>query len=114
MKNIILAICALSIFSCGKVDDLHDAATKVIPQKMENLAQSTAELKRIETVKTAVQELNDPKTYKKLSPVPVDLLAWNKVWVDDNGRPKISDKLEMIVLPPLPIASASAAKKILF
>ena len=26
---------------------------------------------------------------------PVDLLAWNKVWVDDNGRPKISDKLEI-------------------
>ena len=25
---------------------------------------------------------------------PVDLLAWNKVWVDDNGRPKISEKLE--------------------
>ncbi len=26
---------------------------------------------------------------------PVNLLAWNKVWVDDNGRPKISDKLEI-------------------
>ncbi len=26
---------------------------------------------------------------------PVDLLAWNKVWVNDNGRPKISDKLEL-------------------
>ena len=26
---------------------------------------------------------------------PVDLLAWNKVWVNDNGRPKISDKLEI-------------------
>lgn len=26
---------------------------------------------------------------------PVDLLAWNKVWVDDNGRPKIADKLDI-------------------
>lgn len=26
---------------------------------------------------------------------PVDLLSWNKVWVDDNGRPKISDQLEI-------------------
>ncbi len=26
---------------------------------------------------------------------PVDLLAWNKVWVDDNGRPKISDELKI-------------------
>ncbi len=26
---------------------------------------------------------------------PVDLLAWNKVWVNDNGRPKISEKLEI-------------------
>ena len=26
---------------------------------------------------------------------PVDLLAWNKVWVNDNGRPKILDKLEI-------------------
>ncbi len=25
---------------------------------------------------------------------PIDLLAWNKVWVNDNGRPKISDQLE--------------------
>lgn len=26
---------------------------------------------------------------------PVDLLSWNKVWVDDNGRPKISDQIEI-------------------
>ncbi len=101
MKNIILAICALGLFSCGKVDDLHDAATKVIPQKMENLAQSTAELKRIETVKTAVQELNDPKNYKKLSPVPVDLLAWAKkaaenMLVDDELIPYIYTKISDI------------------
>ncbi len=25
----------------------------------------------------------------------VDLLAWNKVWVDETGRPKMSDKLEI-------------------
>jgi aminopeptidase N len=25
---------------------------------------------------------------------PVDLIAWNKVWVDDNGRPRVSNKLE--------------------
>ena len=26
---------------------------------------------------------------------PIDLIAWNKVWVEDNGRPKISEQLEI-------------------
>ncbi len=26
---------------------------------------------------------------------PVDLIAWNKVWVEDNGRPKLSEQLEI-------------------
>jgi hypothetical protein len=101
MKNIILVICAFGLFSCGKIEELHDAATKVIPAKMESLSQNTSELKRIETVKTAIQELNDPKNYKKLSPVPVDILAWAKkaaenMLVDDELIPYIYTKISDI------------------
>ncbi len=98
MKKIILVICALGLSSCGKINDLHDAATEVIPEKMETLAKNTEELRRQEVVKTAVLELNDPKNYKKLSPIPVDLLSWAKkaaenMLVDDELVPYIYTKI---------------------
>lgn len=101
MKKIIFAISVLVLSSCGKIHDLHSAATEVIPEKMERLAGNTEELRRQEVVKTAVLELNDPKNYKKLSPVPVDLLAWAKkaaenMLVDDELIPYVYTKISDI------------------
>ncbi len=101
MKLFILTICALGLFSCGKIDDLHNAATEVIPAKMQQLANNTDELKRKETIKTATLELNDPKNYKDLSPVPYDILPWAKIaaenmLVDEELVPFIYTKIQKI------------------
>ena len=102
MNKLLLSITVvLGFSSCGKIQELHDAATKEIPNRMEGLANNTSELKRLETVKTAVQELNDPKNYEKLSPVPVDLMPWGKkaaenMTVEDELIPYVYIKLKDI------------------
>lgn len=103
MKNILMiAVAATALFSaCSKIDNLYEAAVDKIPQKMDNLAESTTELKRLETVKTAIAELSDSKNYKKLSPIPVDLLPYAKkaaenMLVDEELVPFIYTKMKDI------------------
>jgi len=96
-----LGVLFLFLFSCGKIDKFYEATTETIPVKMNELAKANAELKRIEIVRTAVLELNDSKNYKKLTPVPVDLLAWAKkaaenMLVDDELVPYIYTKISDI------------------
>jgi hypothetical protein len=77
MKIITYSLIALSLFSCGKLESVLDKAES-IPGKMDGLNANTKELERKEVVKTAVQELNDTKNYKKLSPIPTDIIPWAK------------------------------------
>jgi len=102
MKKILfISIAAVVLSACSKVDNLYEAAVDKIPQKMDNLSSSTTELKRLETVKTAIAELNDPKNYKKLSPIPVDLLPYAKkaaenMLVDEELVPYVYTKIKDI------------------
>lgn len=94
MKIILLLISSMFVFSCAKIDKMFDT-----PEKMDQIAGKTDELARKETVKTAVQELNDTKNYKKLSPIPTDILPWAKkaaeyMNVDDELVPYIYIKLK--------------------
>jgi hypothetical protein len=66
---------------------------------MDTIASKTDDLARKETVKTAIQELNDSKNYKKLSPIPTDIIPWAKkaaenMNVDDELVPYIYIKLK--------------------
>lgn len=101
MKKIIFAISVLALSSCGKIDQLHSAATEVIPEKMERLAGNTEELRRQEVVKTAILEMKDVSNYEDLSPVPVDLIAWAKkaaenMLVDEELVPFIYTRISKI------------------
>lgn len=94
MKIILLLISSMLVFSCAKIDAMFDT-----PEKMDVIAGKTDELARKETVKTAVQELNDSKNYKKLSPIPTDIIPWAKkaaeyMNVDDELVPYIYIKLK--------------------
>jgi hypothetical protein len=74
MKKLILIISALGLFSCGKIHDLHVAATEVIPEKMEKLAQNTNELKRLSILAEEMNQLENEKNHQVMSPIPVDLM----------------------------------------
>lgn len=94
MKIALLLISTLFVFSCAKIDAMFDT-----PEKMDTIAGKTDELARKETVKTAVQELNDTKNYRKLSPIPTDIIPWAKkaaeyMNVDDELVPYIYIKLK--------------------
>ena len=54
MKITLLLIVSLFISSCAKLDKMFDT-----PSKMDTIASKTDDLARKETVKTAIQELND-------------------------------------------------------
>jgi len=76
MKILILAVLSLALFSCDKVNKLIDVPDQLDKTNdgLNHTNENTTELKRLTIVNEMEKKLLDNKNYKKLSPVPVDLM----------------------------------------
>lgn len=85
MKTILSLVVLMAVgflfTSCDKMNDLVDTPKKMdgMSNKMDGMNANMKDLARQEKVKAAVEQLTDEKNYKKLAPIPTDLIPWGKI-----------------------------------
>lgn len=83
MKYLLIPLMTLGLFSCSKIEALHEAATEKIPKSMEALKENTSEVVRLTKVAEGKHGLENMDNMQVLSPVPTDLLAAGALFAEN-------------------------------